>query len=122
MKSGHFMKGEFEMMKENNDYGSNYSWQEPRELGKASLYQHSDEDDYREQVVSRRMFGDFRDVLHAASDHLENLQRTGENVALFQSLVAVLPDPNNAALWDKPALLETVRNHLCERNEDGTYR
>jgi hypothetical protein len=67
------------------------------------------------------MFNDFRDVIDAASDHLKDLQRTGQNVALFQSLVPILPDPNNPTLWKNPALLDTVRNHLCEQN-DGTYR
>lgn len=76
----------------------------------------------REQVVSRPMFDDFRDVIDAASDHLKDLQRTGQNVAFFQSLVPLLPDPNNATLWENPALLDTVRNQLCEQNEDGTYR
>jgi hypothetical protein len=68
------------------------------------------------------MFGDFRDTIDAANDHLKDLQRTGENAALFKSLVAMLPDPNNPKVWENPALLDTVRNHLCERLEDGTYR
>jgi hypothetical protein len=75
-----------------------------------------------EQAVLRPLFGDFRDVIHAASDHLKDLQRTGGNVALFQSLVPLLLDPNNPALWEDPALLDDVRNHLCERNEDSIYR
>jgi len=77
---------------------------------------------YSEQVVLRPRFDDFRDAIHAASDHLKDLQRAGQNVALFQSLVHVLPDPNNPTLWGNPALLDTARNHLCEQNEDGTYR
>jgi hypothetical protein len=77
---------------------------------------------YGEPTVSRPMFDDFRDFISAASDHLKDLQRIGENVALFKSLVVMLPDPNNPTLWENPALLDTVRNHLCERDEDGTYR
>ena len=77
---------------------------------------------YSEQVVLRPRFDDFRDVIEAASEHLKDLQRTGQNVALFQSLVAMLPDPNNSTSWESPDLLGTVRNHLCEQNEDGTYR
>jgi hypothetical protein len=77
---------------------------------------------YREQVVGRPIFDDFRDVIHAASDHLKDLQRGGQNVAFFQSLVRLLPDPNNPTVWVNPALLDTVRNHLCEQNEDGAYR
>ena len=81
----------------------------------------TDHHNYREQVVSRPMFNDFRDVLDAASNHLKELQRTGQNLALFQSLVPLLPDPNNPTLWEDAALLDTVRNHLCEQNEGGTY-
>jgi hypothetical protein len=77
---------------------------------------------HAEQLVSRPTFDDFRDVIYAASDYLKDLQRTGQNVALFQCLVPMLPDPNDPTLWDNADLLDAVRNHLCERNEDGTYR
>ena len=75
----------------------------------------------KEQLVSRPIVDDFRDVIHAASDHLKELQRSGQNVAIFHSLVLLLPDPNNPTLWENPDLLDTVQNHLCEQNEDGTY-
>jgi hypothetical protein len=71
---------------------------------------------------TRPRFDDFRDVIHAASEHLKELQRDGQNVTLFESLVRLLPDPNNPALWNDSTLLDTVRNHLCEQNEDHTYR
>jgi hypothetical protein len=60
---------------------------------------------HREQLVSRPIFDDFRDVISAASDHLKDLQRPGQNVTLFQSLVPMLPDPNDLTFW-KPALLD----------------
>ena len=75
-----------------------------------------------EQFITLRKYGDFRDVIFAASDDLKNLKRTGRNVALFQSLVSMLPDPNDPAPWENSDLLDAVRNHLCERNEDGTCR
>ena len=67
------------------------------------------------------MPNDFYDSIYAANEHLQNIQRCGQNVALFHTLVARLPDPNNPALFDA-AMLDTVRNHLCERNDDGSYR
>jgi hypothetical protein len=70
---------------------------------------------------NRSVFDDFRNVIFAASEHLKDLQRTGQNVAFFQSLVVMLPDPNDPTGW-KPAVLDIVRNHLCEQNEQGTYR
>jgi hypothetical protein len=75
-----------------------------------------------DQSSGRPQFDDFRDAINAASDHLEDLQTTGQNVEFFQSLVRVLPDPNNPTAWKNPDLLDTVRKHLCEQNEDGTYR
>jgi hypothetical protein len=82
----------------------------------------NDYHNYTHQAAPRPMFGDFRDVIDAANNHLKDLQRTGKNVLLFQSLVLLLPDPNNLALWESDYLLDTVRKHLCEQNEDGTYR
>ena len=74
-----------------------------------------------EQAVSKPTFGDFRDVIATADDHLKDLQRTGQNVVFYQSLVSMLPDPNNPKLWETTAHLDTVRTQLCEQNKDGTY-
>jgi hypothetical protein len=62
-----------------------------------------------------------KDNLKNASRHLEDLQRSGQNVAFFQSLLPKLPDPNNSALFDD-TILSAVRNHLCEQSDDGHYR
>jgi hypothetical protein len=67
--------------------------------------------------TNRKTFNDFRDTIHAASEYLKNIQRTGQNVALFEVLLAKLPDPNNSALFEDATILSTVRNHLCEHNE-----
>jgi hypothetical protein len=75
----------------------------------------------REQAISQPMFEDFRDVISSASEHLKDLQRTGQNIAFFQFLVPMLPDPNNPTLWENPDILDAVRDHLCEKTEDGTY-
>jgi len=68
------------------------------------------------------MFNDFRDTIHAASEHLRNIQRKGQNVTLFQALLPKLPDPNNPALFADATMLDDIRKHICEQNGDGTYQ
>ena len=73
-------------------------------------------------ATNRKMFNDFRDTIYAASEHLKDIQRNGQNVILFQALLPKLPDPNNPALFEDATILDTIRNHICEQNEEGTYR
>jgi hypothetical protein len=73
-------------------------------------------------ATNRKMFNDFRDTINSASEHLKDIQRNGQNITLFQSLLPKLPNPNNAALFEDVTVLDTIRNHLCEQNEEGIYR
>jgi hypothetical protein len=73
-------------------------------------------------ATNRKLLNDFRDAIHAASRFRKNIQRNGQNGTLFQSLLSKLPDPNNTALLEDATILDTIRNHLCEENEDGSYR
>ena len=73
-------------------------------------------------ATNRKMFNDFRDTIHAASEYLNNIQRTGHNVTVFQSLLPRLPDPNNAALFKDASILDAIRNSICEQSEEGIYR
>ena len=73
-------------------------------------------------MATNRMFNDFRDTTHAASEYLKNIQRNGQNVTLFQSLLPRLPDPNNPALFKDASILDAIRNSICQQNEEGIYR
>jgi hypothetical protein len=74
---------------------------------------------YREKVETRPRFDDCRDDIQTV---LKGLQHACRNLPLFRSVVSFLPDPNDPAIWEDPALLRAVRNYLCEQNESGTYR
>src|SRR5262245_60904927 len=67
------------------------------------------------------MPNDFYDSIHAANEHLRDIQRSGKNVEFFQSLLPKLPDPNNANLFETK-VLDPVRRNLCEQSDDGHYR
>ena len=73
-------------------------------------------------ATNRKIFSDFRDTINAAGEHLKDIQRNGQNITLFQSLLPKLPDPNNPTLFKDASMLDAIRNSICEQNEEGIYR
>lgn len=51
-----------------------------------------------------------KNIINQASEHLKDLQRDGLNATIFKSLVGLLPNPNDASVWEQPDLLHKVQH------------